>query len=222
MRVAVLIPVLNEAPALPSVLAAVPRRHRIIVCDNGSIDASIEIAKEAGVEVVVAPRRGYGSAVQAGIAALAADPPDVVVIWDGDASVDPDDLPILLEPIAQGWADMVLGDRNDLADPGALTSTQIYGNQLATFLIQRRVGHRYADMGPFRAIRYPALLAMKLVDPTWGWNVEMQLKALKVGLRVVELPVHCRVRVGQSKISGTVQGVLRAGYRILWACWSYG
>lgn len=222
MRIAVLIPVLNEAPALPSVLAAVPRRHRIIVCDNGSVDASIEIAKEAGVEVVIAPRRGYGSAVQAGIAALAADPPDVVVVWDGDASVDPDDLPILLEPIAQGWADMVIGDRSDLADPGALTPTQVYGNQLATFLIQQQVGHRYADMGPFRAIRYPALLAMKLVDPTWGWNVEMQLKALKVGLRVVELPVHCRVRVGQSKISGTVQGVLRAGYRILWACWSYG
>lgn len=218
----VLIPVLNEELALPAVLAAIPRRHRIIVCDNGSVDRSIEIAKDLGVEVVHAPRRGYGSAVQAGITALAADPPEVVVIWDGDASVDPEDLPILLEPIAQGWADMVLGDRSDLADFGSLSPAQIYGNQLATFLIWQRAGHRYADMGPFRAIRYSSLLAMGLQDPTWGWNVEMQLKALKLGLRVVELPVHCRVRVGQSKISGTLQGVLRAGYRILWACWKYG
>jgi glycosyltransferase involved in cell wall biosynthesis len=220
--VAILIPVFNEELALPLVLAGIPAGNRVVVCDNGSTDQSVAIAQAAGAEVASAPKRGYGSAVQAGIRYLqAGEAPDIVVIWDGDCSVDPGDLPVLLEPIRQGWAELVLGDRTDLAEAGALTPQQRYGNKLACFLIARQTGVLFADMGPFRAIRFQALLSLQMQDPTWGWNVEMQLKAVKQGLRVVEVPVHCRQRVGVSKISGNLRGVIRAGVRIVQACWKY-
>ena len=220
MKLAILIPALDEALSLPGVLAGIPLGHRVLVCDNGSTDNSAELARAAGVEVLSALRRGYGTAVLAGIAALQAAPPEVVVIWDADLSVDPGDLDALLQPIQEGRADLVLGAR--LApDPGALTLQQIWGNRLATALIARRTGVHFADMGPFRAIRYPALMALGMQDPSWGWNVEMQLKALRAGLRVCEVPVHCRQRVGQSKISGSLKGSLRAGFRMIQACWRY-
>ena len=219
--VAILIPALNEAEPLPLVLAAIPPGHRVLLCDNGSTDGTPDLARAAGIEVVSEPRRGYGSAVLRGIAELRKDPPRFVVIWDGDASVDPHDLDTLLRPLREGWADLVLGDRTDLADPGALTPQQRWGNWLATLLIARHTGHKFADMGPFRAIRWEALVALGMSDPTWGWNVEMQMKAAKGGMRVVELPVHCRVRVGKSKISGSLRGTVRAGARIVQACWRY-
>lgn len=221
--IAVLIPALNEAESLPLVLAGIPKGLRVIVCDNGSTDGTPDLARQAGAEVVLEPRRGYGSAVQAGFRHLAQSgpEPDILVIWDGDHSVDPDDLPHLLEPIQAGWADMVLGDRTDLAEPDALTPQQKYGNLLACYLIKKQTGFQYSDMGPFRALRYRTLPTLAMEDPTWGWNVEMQIKAVKRGLRVVEVPVHCRPRVGVSKISGTLSGVIRAGGRILQACWKY-
>ena len=220
--VAILIPALNEAASLPTVLAGLPAGARVIVCDNGSTDGTPQIAAAAGAEVVHEPRRGYGSAILKGMEALRADPPAIVVIWDGDASVDPQDLDALLRPIRDGQADMVLGDRTTLADPGALTPQQRWGNALATRLIGWRSGRYFADMGPFRAIRWEALTALGMRDPTWGWNVEMQMKAARGGMRVVEVPVRCRVRIGESKISGTVRGAVRAGGRILQACWRYG
>lgn len=221
MRTAILIPVLDEERALPAVLGALPRDARVVVCDNGSTDRSAAIAREMGAEVVFHPERGYGGAVQRGIAHLRADPPDVVVIVDGDHSVYPEDLPVLLAPIRDGRADLVLGERLTLGDPDALTLPQKLGNRLAAALVAARTGHRYRDFGPFRAIRWGALLDLGMVDPTWGWNVEMQLKALRSGVRVLEVPVRYRTRIGESKISGTLQGVARAGARIVWACWTY-
>jgi glycosyltransferase involved in cell wall biosynthesis len=221
LRVAVLIPVLNEAEALPRVLAELPQGLRVVVCDNGSTDGSTSIARSAGATVVTEPRRGYGGAVQAGIRALTEDPPDVVVILDGDHSCFAEDLPILLAPIRDGRADLVMGERITLGDPAATTPVQRYGNRLATSVMARMTGHQYRDMGPYRAIRWGALLDLGMVDPTWGWNVEMQLKALRSGVRVLEVPVRYRPRIGTSKISGTLSGVVRAGYRILWACWRY-
>lgn len=222
MRIAVLMPVLNEAEALPRVLAEMPPGLRVVVCDNGSTDESAALAREGGAEVVSWPARGYGGAVAAGLRHLASSPPEFVVIWDGDHSVDPADLPVLLAPLLAGEADMVLGDRTARAAPGSMPPQQRWGNDLATFLIARQTGQRFADMGPFRAARYRALVELGLVDATWGWNVEMQLKALRAGLRVVEVPVANRPRIGRSKISGSVRGSIRAGVRICWACWHYG
>lgn len=221
VRIAILIPVLDEEQALPAVLAELPPDVRVIVCDNGSTDRSAEIARTHGAEVVHQPRRGYGGAVQAGIARLRAAPPDLVVILDGDHSCWAEDLCTLLEPLRDGRADLVLGERLTLGDPDALTVPQRVGNRFATAIIAAQTGHRYRDFGPFRAIRWEALVALEMVDPTWGWNVEMQLKALRRGVRVLEVPVRYRPRIGTSKISGTIQGVVRAGGRILWACWKY-
>jgi glycosyltransferase involved in cell wall biosynthesis len=222
VRIAILVPVLDEEAALPAVLAGLAGRGRIVVCDNGSTDRSAEFARAAGAEVVPWPIPGYGGAVKAGLAHLRADPPEVVVVFDGDHSCYAEDLDALLAPIAAGTADMVLGDRTALAEAGALYPQQRWGNALAVRLIQARTGHRYRDMGPLRAIRWDSLLTLHMEDPTWGWNVEMQIKAIRRGLRVAELPVRTRPRIGRSKISGTVRGVLKAGARITWACWKYG
>lgn len=222
MRVAVLIPVLDEAEALPRVLDELPPGLRVIVCDNGSTDGSPDVARAHGAEVVSEPARGYGAAVQAGIARLKADPPHVVVILDGDHSCYAEDLEALLAPLRENRADLVIGERLTRGEPDSLTPPQRAGNVVATRLIALRTGHRYRDMGPFRAIRWGALLDLGLEDRTWGWNVEMQLKAALLGLRVLEVPVGYRPRIGTSKISGTVRGVARAGARILWACWHYG
>lgn len=218
VRIAVVIPALDEEESLPLVLADLPPELRVVVVDNGSTDGTARVARERGAEVVSAPRRGYGTAVQAGMNHLRADPPDVLVILDGDHADDPASIPLLVEPIASGRADLVLSDRSRTAEPGALTPVQRFGNALATRLIARSTGHRYADMGPLRAIRWDALLRLGMVDPTWGWNVEMQVKAIRARLRVLEVEVPYRVRArGRSKVSGSLRGAARAGVRILWA-----
>jgi glycosyltransferase involved in cell wall biosynthesis len=220
-RVAVVIPALDEERALPLTLAELPPVGLVLVVDNGSTDRTAEVAREGGATVVSEPRRGYGQACQAGIARAAAWGAEVLVILDADHSDHPEELPLLAGPILRGEADMVLGDRTRLAERGSLLPQQRYGNMLATFLIARVTGHRYRDMGPFRAIRMSSLLAMQLEDPTFGWNVEMQIKAIRLGLRVQEIPVRYRPRVGVSKISGTVKGTLKAGSRIVWATRRY-
>jgi len=219
--VAVLLPCLDEEEALPLVLGGLPRGWRVVVCDNGSSDGSVAVAHAAGAEVAVAPRRGYGSALLAGLAHLAPAPPEVVVVVDADHSVYPEDVERVAAPVLDGRAEMVLGDRTLRAEPGALTLPQRVGNVVATRLIAVRTGVRYRDLGPLRAIRWELLTRLGMRDPTWGWNVEMQMKAARLGARIEEIPVGSRVRVGRSKISGSLRGATRAGAKMLWACWRY-
>ena len=227
MNTAVVIPALNEEGPLPLVLQDLTpllvsgALQRVIVVDNGSTDNTSQVAQAGGAQVVSQPQRGYGSACLAGFAHLALDPPDVVVILDADHSDYVEDLALLLEPIQSGQADMVLGERTTLAERGALLPNQVFGNKLATALIRVHTGHKYADMGPFRAIRWTSLMALEMEDPAFGWNVEMQMKAIQRGLRVREVAVRYRTRVGTSKISGTVKGTVTAGMGILRATWRY-
>ena len=214
--VGIIIPARNEAAALGQVLAELPPRlvHEIVVVDNGSTDDTPNVATRAGARVVREPAPGYGRACLAGIAAL--DPAvDTVVFLDGDHSDYPDDLAKLLAPITAGRADLVIGSRTVLAEPGSLTIQQRVGNWLACALMRWLFGVRYTDLGPFRAIRREALAHLQMADQAFGWTAEMQAKAALRKLRVVEVPVRYRPRIGRSKISGTVGGTLRAGQAIL-------
>ncbi|MBI3321323.1 MAG: glycosyltransferase family 2 protein [Candidatus Omnitrophica bacterium] len=216
MRVAIILPARNEAEALGRVLAEIPRElvHELIVVDNGSTDETAAVAARGGARVVPAPQRGYGRACLAGLSAL--DPStDTVVFMDADHSDDPSELPALLEPIAQGRADLVIGSRMARAEPGSLTLQQCLGNRLACALMRWRFGVRYTDLGPFRAIRRRSLAQLRMADQAFGWTVEMQAKAACQGLRIAEVPVRYRRRIGRSKISGTVAGTVQAGVGII-------
>ena len=219
--VSVIIPVLNEENAIAKVINDIPKTNgeatlqEIIVVDNGCTDNTVAIAKRNGARVVTESRRGYGYACLAGIAALATQPPDIVVFLDGDYSDYPTDMPQLLQPILENRASLVIGARTQGDAKKALLPQARFGNWLACFLIQRFFGVRYTDLGPFRAIRYSELLALNMQDKTFGWTVEMQLKAAKRGIPVCEVPVRYRKRIGTSKITGTFTGTLKAGYKIL-------
>ena len=217
-RVHIIIPVLNEAPALQIVLPEIAFLNAsIIVVDNGSTDGSASVAQLLGATVVHEPRRGYGAACLRGIATLSAVvDDDVVLFMDGDASDDPRDLPKLLQPLFDDTADLVIGSRTTgRSDAGALPPHARFGNWLATYLIARKTGVRYTDLGPLRALRVHTLKQLQMQDRAFGWTVEMQLKATQQRLRIAEVPVHYRRRIGKSKISGTLMGSLRAGYTIL-------
>jgi glycosyltransferase involved in cell wall biosynthesis len=222
LSVAVVIPALDEEASVGHVVASLPRSgiDEIVVCDNGSRDRTAEVARAAGATVVSAPRRGYGSACLAGLAHLRArpaGPPSIVAFVDADGSDLPAELPLLLAPLLEGRADLVVGSRVlGAAEPGALTLPQRFGNRLAAFLLRRLYGAATTDLGPFRAIRWAALERLDLRDPDYGWTVEMQARALRAGLVTLEVPVTYRRRVGRSKISGTVRGVAGAGTKILW------
>lgn len=218
MTVDAVIPALDEAESLGLVLDALPSPpvRRVIVADNGSTDATAQVARERGATVVFEPRRGYGAACLKALAALAADPPDVVLFLDADLSDDPSEAPAVLAPILEGRADLVVGSRVlGQREPGALSPHARFGNWLATLLLRALYGVRYTDLGPFRAIRYDALMGLGMKDRDFGWTVEMQVRAARRGLRHVEVPVRYRRRVGRSKISGTVGGSIRAGVKIL-------
>ena len=222
--VAVIIPVFNERESLPLVVADIPRDvvGEIVVVDNGSTDDTRLVASGLPVRLVREERRGYGSACLAGISALEASPPEILVFLDGDYSDHPEELPRLTEAIAAG-ADLAIGSRMlGRREPGALLPQARFGNALACLLIRLISGHRYTDLGPFRAIRWDALRSLGMEDRDFGWTVEMQLKALKKGLLVVEVPVSYRRRVGVSKITGTLAGTLAAGRKILWTIARYG
>ena len=213
--IAVIIPALNEEKSLPLVLAALPKVDDVIVVDNGSTDGTAAVAAAGGARVVSEPRRGYGSACLAGIAALR--DPEIVVFVDADFSDHPEELPNLVAPIAEGRADMVIGSRAlGNREKGALLPQARFGNMLACFLMRVIYGHRYTDLGPFRAIRFESLRKIGMRDRNFGWTVEMQIRALRHGLRVTEVPVSYRKRVGVSKITGTLSGTIRAGYKILY------
>lgn len=217
LSVRVVIPVFNEEQSIGAVLDEIPRDRvdEVIVVDNGSGDNTGKVAAAHGATVVQEARRGYGAACQRGIATLA-DNTDVVVILDGDHSDYPEDLDALLGPISAGAADLVVGSRVlGSAQPGALPWNQRWGNALACGLMRWLYGERFTDLGPFRAMRREHLQAWGLVDRTFGWNVEMQARAVQHGSRIVEVPVRYRRRIGKSKITGTVSGTVRAGTKII-------
>jgi glycosyltransferase involved in cell wall biosynthesis len=220
LTIDVVIPALNEEASLPLVLAALPRSsvRRIVVADNGSTDGTARVAGQGGAEVVAAARRGYGSACLAGLAHLRrTGPPDVVVFIDADYSDHPEELPAVAAPILAGAADLVIGSRVlGRRERGALLPQARAGNLVACLLIRIFYGHRFTDLGPFRAIGWDALERIAMADPDFGWTAEMQVKAVRLGLRCAEVPVSYRRRVGVSKITGTITGTVRAGYKILW------
>jgi glycosyltransferase involved in cell wall biosynthesis len=220
------IPALDEIHSLPLVIADLPRElvRDIIVVDNGSRDGTGEKAASLGCTVIVEPRRGYGSACLAGLARLQAvdTPPDVVAFLDADHADHADELPGLLAPLASGRADLVIGSRAlGTREPGSLLPQQRFGNALAAFLIRWLYGVRVTDLGPFRAIRWDALVRMGMSDSGYGWTAEMQVKALKLGLRYAEVPVSYRRRAGRSKIAGTIRGTIGAGLKIIYTIFRY-
>jgi glycosyltransferase involved in cell wall biosynthesis len=224
-RISLIIPALDEEEGLALVLAALPRNKldRVVVVDNGSRDRTVAVARAGGAQVVQAPRRGYGSACLAGLASLAAAPPDIVVFLDADFSDDPADLAALLAPLEADQADLMVGSRKPgRMERGAMPWHARWGNRLATGLITLAHGKAFTDLGPFRAITWIALEQLAMRDPGFGWNVEMQVKALRLGLRCGEVPVAYRRRVGVSKISGTIAGSVRAGASILFSIARYG
>ncbi len=221
-RISVVIPAYNEEKSIGHVLDDLPQDKltEIIVVNNASSDNTSKVAEEHGARVVDEMRRGYGSACLKGVAEL--DSPDIVVFIDGDYSDYPEELEKLVEPIIVGKADFVLGSRMILAESRAALLPQArYGNQLATFLMRVFFRYRFTDLGPFRAIRYNSLKAIAMVDTNFGWTVEMQVKAVKHKLRIMEIPVRYRERIGVSKITGTVSGTFKAGTKIIYTIFKY-
>lgn len=220
----ILIPARDEEDALPHLLQEIDRTQvrTIYVVDNGSRDRTAEVAQQHGATVVACRTPGYGNACLAGIEAMNADPPQIVVFLDGDRSDHPQHLPELVAPIIANQADMVLGSRTlGKAESGSLTFTQRFGNWLSTSLMWLFWGLRYTDLGPFRAITWSKLQLLQMQDRNYGWTIEMQIKAYLHQLRVQEIPVNYRNRIGVSKISGTFSGVIKAGSKILYTIFRF-
>ena len=221
-RISVIIPAYNEEDSIGLVLDALPQNliHEIIVVDNNSTDDTARSASEKGARVVAEKRRGYGSACLKGISEL--DNPDIVVFLEGDFSDHPEEIIQLVEPIESGKKDFVLGSRMLIPESrSALLPQSRYGNQLAVFLMRLFFRHKFTDLGPFRAIRYESLKTIAMQDTNFGWTVEMQIKAVKKGLRILEIPVKYRERVGVSKITGTFSGTIKAGTKIIYTIFKY-
>jgi glycosyltransferase involved in cell wall biosynthesis len=218
-RISVLIPALNEEEPIGAVLRAIPAGlvDEVLVVDNGSTDRTAERAREAGARVISEPRRGYGRACRAGVAALRADCA-IVVFLDGDGSDCPELMSRLIEPIRAGEEDFVIGSRiRGRREPGSMNAQQIVAGYLAGMLLRLLYGASYTDMCPFRAIRRDALARLGMAEPTYGWNLEMQMRAAMAGIKILEVPVDHRNRQGgRSKVSGSMSGTLRAAGRILW------
>jgi glycosyltransferase involved in cell wall biosynthesis len=216
MRVSLIIPALNEAACLAELLGELPpdTAHELIVVDNGSTDATAEVARRAGATVVVEPRRGYGYACAAGAAASSGE---LLVFMDGDGSFVPAELALLAAPLLAGSADMALGTRmrGGMA-ARSMPPHQHFGNRLVAALVQRIYGLPLSDLGPFRAVRRDLLARLDMREHTYGWPIEMIVKAARAGARIVEVPVRYRPRLaGQSKVGGTLRGTVLATYRIL-------
>lgn len=216
----VIIPAYNEADAIALVIGDIPKGlvRCVVVANNGSTDATRAVAEKAGAIVVDQPLRGYGNACLKAMEQVSAHQPmpDIVVFLDADHSDHPEQLPQVIAPIVRGEADLVIGSRAlGSKERGSMTPQQVFGNWLATRMMRWLYGVRFTDLGPFRAVRYDALLAIGMRDRTFGWTVEMQVKAAKLHLRCVEVPVDYRKRIGVSKVSGTVYGTVMAGYKII-------
>ncbi|CAN5627484.1 glycosyltransferase family 2 protein [soil metagenome] len=217
-RVSVVIPALNEENPIANVVRAVPRElvDEVIVVDNRSTDQTAEIARAAGARVITEPQRGYGRACRAGVRALA-DDCEIVVFLDGDGSDCPEVMGKLVQPITAGTHDFVIGSRTrGEREHGSMNFQQLFAGRIAGLLMRLLYGVRYTDMCPFRAIRREALDKLGMREETYGWNLEMQMRAARSGLRILEVPVNHRRRTGgESKVSGTLRGTFLAGGRIL-------
>jgi glycosyltransferase involved in cell wall biosynthesis len=215
--VSVVIPCLNEEEAIGPLIAEILAEgvDEIVVVDNGSTDRTAETARAAGAKVVAEPKPGYGQACAAGVAAVRADC-DIVCFLDGDGSDIPSFMPAVIGPIAADNADFVMGSRlKGKREPGSMTPQQLLAGHIAGFLIKQAYGVSFSDMSPFRAMRLPRLRALQMAEATYGWNLEMQMKAAAGGLRIAEIPVdhRCR-RGGVSKVSGNAVAGLKAAYKI--------
>ncbi|WP_266369263.1 glycosyltransferase family 2 protein [Tellurirhabdus rosea] len=225
-RILVIIPAFNEENSVGNVVRAIPTDwvSEVVVVNNNSNDRTATEAARAGATVLHEPVQGYGRACLRGIAYAQnlQQKPDIVVFLDADFSDYPEELPQLVKPILEQRMDLVIGSRaRGNRQRGSMTPQQVFGNWLATRLLKQLYGVRFTDLGPFRAIRFDRLIELNMQDKTYGWTVEMQLKAAKMGLRCTEVPVSYRKRIGFSKISGTVKGTVLAGYKILTTIFRY-
>jgi glycosyltransferase involved in cell wall biosynthesis len=225
-RIVVIIPAYNEENSIAKVVGDIPPglAYQVIVVNNNSNDATVLNAQNSGAIVLHERRRGYGYACLKGIDYIRQlkPAPDIVVFIDADYSDHPEEMPLLVQPIIQENIDMVIGSRAlGIKESGSMTVPQVFGNWLATRLLKIIYGVRYTDLGPFRAIRFDKLLEINMQDTTYGWTVEMQLKAAKLKMKIMEVPVNYRKRIGFSKISGTVKGTVMAGYKIITTIFKY-
>jgi glycosyltransferase involved in cell wall biosynthesis len=218
-EIKVIIPAYNEGASIASVISEIPKIvSEVIVVNNASTDNTAKNALSAGATVLSEERQGYGYACLRGINYVSSQSkrPDIVVFMDGDYSDYPEDLHEIVKPILERNVDLVIGARSrELREDGSMTPQQIFGNWLATSLMRIFFGARYTDLGPFRAIKYDRLMELEMKDKTYGWTVEMQLKALKKKFRYTEVPVRYKKRIGTSKVSGTIKGSIFAGVKIL-------
>ncbi len=220
-KTVVIIPALNEERSIGQVIADIPRElaTEIVVVNNGSTDSTPQVASDSGATVIDEERRGYGQACLAGISYIKSSSymPDIIVFLDGDYSDYPQEMKDLISPITEAGYDLVIGSRTiGERQKGALLPQALVGNYVATSLIKLFYGVSFTDLGPFRAIIYDKLLSLGMKDRTFGWTVEMQVKAAKRRLRCTEVPVSYRKRIGTSKITGTITGSFMAGVKIIW------
>ncbi|MCF4100832.1 glycosyltransferase family 2 protein [Gillisia sp. M10.2A] len=215
----VIIPAFNEEASIGKVISEIPKNiTEVIVVNNNSTDSTGMVAQNSGATVLEEKRKGYGYACLKGMEYIASQEilPDIVVFLDGDYSDYPSEMDTLLKPILKDNIDFVVGARvKKWREEGSMTLPQIFGNWLATNLMRLMFRAKFTDLGPFRAIKYQKLLDLEMQDKTYGWTVEMQLKAIKQKLSYVEIPVHYKNRIGVSKVSGTIKGAIFAGIKIL-------
>lgn len=225
-NIAVIIPAVNEEASIGKVIDALPKAYimQVVVGNNASTDNTKKVAEAAGAIVVDEPRKGYGWACLKAMEEISTWQvmPEIVVFIDGDFSDYPEELPNVVAPILENEIDLVIGSRA-LGEKvkGSMTVPQVFGNWLATRLMRLFYGVRYTDLGPFRAIKYDKLLALKMADKTYGWTIEMQLKAANHKMTYTEVPVNYKKRIGVSKVSGTLKGTIMAGYKIIGAVFKY-
>lgn len=218
-KITVIIPAYNEQDSIALVIQEIPKSvEQVIVVNNNSTDQTALVAKNAGAIVLDQPKMGYGNACLKGMDYVATlqEKPEIVVFMDGDYSDYPEELSKIIAPILEDNIDFVVGARiKELREKGSMTPQQHFGNWLATSLMHLLFGAKFTDLGPFRAIKYDKLLQLQMQDPTYGWTVEMQLKAIKQKLSYLEVPVKYKKRIGVSKVSGTIKGSIFAGVKIL-------